>query len=208
MLGSGIALFGGSFNPIHHGHLIVARSVAEHLDISKVILIPSASPPHKQGSTELAEARHRLEMVRAAVGGERLFEVSDIEILRSGPSYTIHTVQAFRQSLGSSVPLYWIIGADSLLELGTWYRIRELADACRIITAARPGLESPDLAMLEPMLTPEQIRRLVLGILPTPRIDISSTDIRRRIREGRSIRYLVPRPVAEYIEAQRLYRQS
>lgn len=207
MLGGGVALYGGSFNPVHHAHLIAARAVAENLSISRVILIPSATPPHKQSSSDLADAGHRLEMVRLAIAGEPLFEASDIEIRRSGPSYTIHTVEAFRKTLGGSVPLYWIIGADSLIELGTWYRICELVDLCRIVTAARPGFEAPDLHVLEPPLTPEQTRRLREGIMATPQIDISATEIRRRIAQGRSVRHLLPDTVIDYIARQQLYRQ-
>ncbi len=208
MVGSGVALYGGSFNPVHHAHLIAARAVAENLDISRVVLIPSANPPHKQSSSDLADAGHRLEMVRLAIAGEPLFEASDIEIQRSGPSYTILTVQAFRESLGAGVPLYWIIGADSLVELGTWYRISELLDLCRIVTAARPGFDAPDLRVLEPPLTAEQTHRLREGILATPQIDISATGIRRRIGQGRSVRHLLPDAVIDYLERHQLYRGS
>lgn len=202
---SGVALYGGSFNPLHIGHLLVARAVAERLRVAKVILIPSANPPHKSGHGDLADATHRLEMVRLAVARDRDFEVSDIEVRRSGPSYTILTVQEFRRELGDDVPLYWIIGGDSLPELATWYQIRRLTELCRIVTAVRPGYEEPDLTALEAVLPPEQIQRLREGVLPTPRIDISATDIRRRVREGRPVRYLVPTEVEEYIRQHRLY---
>jgi nicotinate-nucleotide adenylyltransferase len=145
-------------------------------------------------------------MVRLAVEGEPGLEVSDIELLRSGPSYTFLTVEEFRRSTGPGVPLYWIVGGDTLPELYTWYRIRELVDLCQIVTAVRPGYDAPDLSPLARVLSPGQIAGLRESILPTPRIDISATEIRRRVREGRSIRYLVPEPVREHIEAQRLYR--
>ena len=202
---SGVALFGGSFNPIHTGHLIIARSVAEMRDLSRVILIPSANPPHKTDQ-DLADAADRLEMVRLAVEDEAGLEASDIEIKRDGPSYTVLTVEAYRQSLGPNVVIHWIIGADTLSELHTWYRLSELAEMCRIVTAARPGFESPDVSQLSASLSPQQIKRLRNGILPTPRIDISATDIRARAREGRSIRYLVPDAVQEYITTGGLYR--
>jgi nicotinate-nucleotide adenylyltransferase len=200
-----VALFGGSFNPIHHGHLIVAQAVAEQLQADRMVLIPSASPPHKQARTDLAEAWRRLRMVQLAIEGEGSVEASDIEIRRTGPSYTFDTVSAFREQLGAAATIYWIIGGDSLPELHTWYRARELVDACTVVTAVRPGFEAPDLAVLEPTLTAEQVKRLFRNILPTPRIDISGTDIRRRVSERRSIRYLVPEPVREYIEQERLY---
>jgi nicotinate-nucleotide adenylyltransferase len=204
-MASGIALFGGTFDPIHHGHLIVARAVLEQLGYERLVLIPSPNPPHKVGR-ELSDASHRLEMARVAVEGEPRFEVSDCEIRRAGLSYTILTVEAFRQSIGADGPLAWIIGGDSLPELYSWYRISELVDACRIVTAVRPGYEVPDLAPLRRTLSDEQIERLRGDILPTPSIDISSTNIRRRVREGRSIRYLVPDAVRAYIEQHGLYK--
>lgn len=206
MADGGTALFGGSFNPIHHGHLIVARAVAERLGVSRTVFVPSAQPPHKRGAG-LASAADRLEMARLAVQGEAGFEVSDVEILRSGPSYTFLTVSDYRRALGADGPLFWIIGADTLPELHTWYRIRELVELCRIVTAARPGYEEPDLSSLAQVLSGEQVARLREGILSTPRIDISATGIRQRVREGRSIRYLVPDSVREYIQRGGLYRE-
>lgn len=206
-MNAGTALFGGSFNPIHHGHLIVARAVAERLGVARIVLVPSAQPPHKRGG-ELAPAEDRLQMARLAVEGEQRLEVSDVEVRRRGPSYTFLTVEEYRQSLGPDVPLFWVIGGDTLPELHTWYRIRELVDICQVVTAVRPGYEDPDLSALARVLSEEQIRRLCVAILPTPRIDISATDIRRRVREGRSIRYLVPEPVRAYVDHRGLYRPA
>ncbi len=200
-----IALFGGSFNPVHHGHLIVARAVIEMLDLEKVVFIPSANPPHKQ-EAGLADARDRLEMVRQAIRDEPGLDVDDIEIRRTGPSFTILTVQEYRRQLPPDAPLYWIIGGDTLPELPTWYRAGELVDLCRIVTAVRPGFETPNLTELERLLTGPQMTALKEGILTTPRIDISATDIRTRIAEGRSIRYLVPEVVREYIHEHDLYQ--
>lgn len=207
MAHEGVVLFGGSFNPIHNGHLIVARSVAERLGSNRVVLIPSASPPHKNES-DLAEAGDRLEMARLAVAEEPGFETSDIEIQRSGPSYTVLTIEAYRKHLGPEVPLYWLIGADTLPELHAWYRVGALVDLCRIVVAARPGFESPDLSQLSSHLSATQIQRLREGVMATPHIDIAATDIRRRLREGLSIRYLVPEPVNEYIIRRKLYRRT
>jgi nicotinate-nucleotide adenylyltransferase len=203
-MAKGIALFGGTFDPIHHGHLIAARAVMEQLDYERVVFIPAPNPPHKVGHG-LSDAADRLEMVALAIAGEPRLEVSDIEIRRAGLSYTILTVEAYRQAVGPEVPLAWIIGGDSLPELHTWYRVRELVDACRIVTAVRPGYEKPDLEPLRQVLSAEQVRRLSADVLTTPRIDISATDIRRRRRAGQSIRYLVPEAVAAYIEKRGLY---
>jgi nicotinate-nucleotide adenylyltransferase len=205
MSDTGIALYGGSFNPIHHGHLIVAQAVAERLGVGRLVLIPSASPPHKHGE-DLAPAEHRLAMARLAVADDPSFEVSDVEVRRSGPSYSFVTVEEYRRAAGPDVPVFWVIGADTLPELHTWYRIREMAELCRIVTAVRPGYERPDLSPLSRVLSDDRVRQLTEAVLPTPRIDISATDIRQRVRAGKSIRYLVPEPVREYIERQGLYR--
>ncbi len=205
MARGGVLLYGGSFNPIHNGHLIVARAVAEELGVERTILIPSAAPPHKAGS-DLASPEHRLAMVHLAIADEPAFEVSDIELRREGPSYTLLTVQAYRQQVGPDVPLYWLIGGDTLPELHSWYHIAELVDLCRIVTAVRPGFETPDFSTLFGCLSLAQIQRLRESILSTPRIDISATQIRARVREGKSIRYLVPESVADYIAQEQLYR--
>lgn len=200
-----VGLYGGSFNPIHNGHLIVARAVAERLHLDRVILLPSARPPHKW-DRQLLDAGHRAEMVRQAIKAELLFEFSDYDLTRDGPSYTIDTVTHFRELLGPHVELHWIIGADSLAELTTWYRVSDLVDACRIVTAARPGWDTIDWTPLRTVLSDAQVATLQADVLQTPRIDISSTDIRRRVREGQSIRDLVPDAVQKYIETRALYR--
>jgi len=199
-----IGLFGGSFNPVHVGHLIVARSLAERLGLEKVFLIPAAAPPHKPAGA-LAPASDRLEMVRLAVRGEPLFEPSDCELRRPGPSYTIHTVEEFQRILPRGTEIYWIIGADTLPDLVNWYEAERLVDLCTIVTAWRPGWERIDFDLLGKRFTPAQIEKLKKGVVHTPCIEISSTDIRRRLAEGRSIRYLVPEAVAEYIYRRGLY---
>jgi nicotinate-nucleotide adenylyltransferase len=205
-MGAGIGLFGGTFNPVHIGHLIIARAALEHLGLERMVLIPSANPPHK-GPQGVADAEDRLAMLRLAVADEADFDVSACEIERPGPSYTIDTVAFFRKELGDRAELYWLIGADSLSELASWHRVVELVGMCQIVTAARPGWESPDLSALTERVGERQVRRLRDGILPTPRIDISASEIRRRVRQGRSVRWLVPMAVAQYIDRLGLYRE-
>jgi nicotinate-nucleotide adenylyltransferase len=147
-------------------------------------------------------------MLRLAVADEPLFELSDHDLTRSGPSYTVDTVAHFREELGLDVTLHWLIGADSLAELTNWYRVRALVDSCRIVTAARPGWDHIDFGVLRTRLSEDQIASLQAGMVDTPRIDISATDVRRRVRQGKSIRYLVPEPVREYIESRGLYRDE
>jgi len=199
-----LALFGGSFDPIHCGHMIVARAIAEQAGLSRVILLPSANPPHKNPGG-LLDADHRAAMVQLAIAGEPLFEFSDFDLTRPGPSYTIDTVLHFRQRLGLGVDLCWIIGADSLPELSGWRRIAALVDSCRVLTAARPDQGPMQWERLRPSLTDRQIDKLVAGVLESPMVDISSTVIRTRRRQGKSIRYLVPDSVHAYIERHQLY---
>jgi nicotinate-nucleotide adenylyltransferase len=200
-----VLLFGGSFDPVHFGHLIVSRCVAETQGIDRVVLIPGAHPPHKQ-ERRLAPAEDRLAMCRLAVAGDPCFEVSDWEARQTGLTYTLHTVEHFRAELPPDTQLYWLVGMDSLAELGTWHRVGELVERCTVVTAARPGYENPDWAALAGPLTADQIERLRRQVVESPRIDISATEIRARIRTARSIRYLVPEAVQRHIEVRTLYR--
>lgn len=203
-----IGLFGGSFNPIHFGHLIPAQAAAEQLGLDKLIFVPSAVPPHKAAAAGLAPAEHRLEMVRRAIADVPLFDVSDIELKRPGPSYTIDTIVAFRREYGLDVMLHWLIGADSLADLAAWHRAGELVDACRIVTLARPGWTiDAAIARLRDRLSEEQIARLAAGVLSTPLIEISATAIRHRVAAGKSIRFLLPGVVRHYIQQNGLYRK-
>ena len=201
-----VGLLGGSFDPIHNGHLSIARAVAERLALDRVIFLPSANPPHK-AADRLSDAGHRAAMVRLAIAGEPLFDFSDYDLTRSGPSYTIDTVAHFHRLLGPDVGLFWIIGGDSLTELAAWHRVRDLVDDCRIVTAGRPGWTTTDWSRLQTVLTNEQITRLRADVLDTPLVDISSTDIRNRVRQSQSIAHLVPEEIRCYIDVQRLYRK-
>jgi len=204
-----ILLFGGSFNPIHHGHLIVARHAAETLGLNRVILMPSALPPHKP-SAGLAPASDRLAMCQLAVENDPQFEVSDWEIRREGPNYTLETIRHFRESGYEPADVHWLIGMDSLHELGTWYRATELVDECTIVTVARPGAAHPTRAALRKTFGSAQADRLLARIVDGPHIDIASTDIRARTASGAGIRYLVPESVRAFIGERGLYaaRQS
>lgn len=216
-----IVLFGGTFNPIHHGHLIVARAVAEYFHFDRITFVPAAVPPHKplpgeggQGPAQgivRASPDDRLEMVRLAIEGEKLFEVTDIELKRPQPSYTFDTLMAFREEHGLEAQLHWVIGADMLDELGTWHRADEVVDMATIITAARPPWSARLEGILEKLrvrFSPDQVARLAAATAPTPLIDITSTQIRHRIRRKRSINFLTPECVVTYIQNRRLYAAS
>ncbi|MFQ5591706.1 MAG: nicotinate-nucleotide adenylyltransferase [Phycisphaerae bacterium] len=200
-----IALYGGSFNPIHHAHLIIAREIAERLELNRVVFLPSARPPHKGAETLIAPA-HRAEMVKLAIHSEPMFEFSDFDLARDEPSYTIDAVMHFRAVYGDEAELFWIIGADSLAELITWHRVGELVDACEIITASRPEWEDIPWDALATALGPDQIKAIKKHMLRTPLLELSSTVIRRRLRMGLSVRYMVPDSVLGYINKHAICR--
>lgn len=199
-----IGLYGGSFDPIHHGHLISARSLAERLDLERVLLIPAARPPHKP-NIEMTAIEHRLAMATLAVDGDPLFDVLDIEAHRDGPSFTIDTVDQLQAELGAGTTLFWFIGGDTLPQLPTWHRVRELVQRVTIVTATRPGWNPPDAQVLADAVGLDAARALLDQCESTPSIGISATNIRFRCAEGRSIRYLTPPNVEDYIVSNRLY---
>ncbi len=205
MMNERIGLFGGSFDPIHHGHLIMARAMAERLRLARVILLPSAQPPHKQADS-LAPATHRTEMVRLAIEHDPLFQLSDHDLSRTGPTFTVDTVQHFRDHYGPTTPLFWIIGADSLAELTTWRDVPGILARCEIATATRPGSDPLDWDALGAAIGRSLVERVRSHVHETPAIGISSTDIRRRVAGGLSIRYFVPGAVNRYITQNDLYR--
>ena len=197
--------FGGSFNPIHHGHLLAARAVAERENYSRVILIPSSQPPHKPKTADLAEARHRLEMCRLAIAGEDQFGVDDLELARTGPSYTIHTARQLAQRApagsgsGGVRKAHWLIGADMLNSLPSWHEPQALLREVHFVILTRPGW-SLDWASMPP-----EYRHLADQVVTGPLMTLSGTEIRRRVSTGQSIAYFTPPAVCEYIRQNRLY---
>lgn len=202
-----MVLYGGSFDPIHHGHLISARAVAERLGAERVILIPTHIPPHKRAS-QLTPVAHRVTMCRLAIEDDPLFEVDDWETTQSGPSYSLFTVQRFREMNATGTRLYFLIGMDALADLASWHQVGKLANLCTFVTARRPDVPRFDTAALSGALAPEQLREIEAHILDTPLIDIRATEVRRRAAAGQSIRYFVPDAVMRYIELHGLYRGS
>jgi nicotinate-nucleotide adenylyltransferase len=184
-----IGIMGGTFDPIHHGHLILARDAREELELQRLILVPNFLSPHKTGRFA-APAEARAEMVRAAIEGEEGLEMDDIEVRRGGTSYTIDTILHLRE-LHPEADLYLLIGEDNLAEFHTWRQVDELRLMVQMVVLAR-GAES----VPHPYVTLRQRR-----------VDISSTDIRERVAKGQSIRYLVPERVLHIIENHQLYRE-
>jgi nicotinate-nucleotide adenylyltransferase len=191
-----IGIFGGTFNPPHLGHLIVAESVCEQLRCDTILFIPSANPPNKS-ETSVAAAADRLHMTRSAVEGNSRFAVSDIEAQRGGLSYTIDTVMALAD-IYTKASLSLIIGADNLLEFQTWKSPDEILSHVTLVAMTRPGYAVPqDHGKFSKIAT----------FVNVPQINISGTEIRRKIKMGRSIRYLVPNVVEEYIRQRGLYKE-
>jgi len=199
-----IGLYGGSFNPIHLGHLIVAQSIAETARLDQVIFLPSHAPPHKSHE-QLLDAAHRAAMVRLAIEGEPLFTCSDYDLTRSGPTFTIDTVLHFRRKFPPPTELCWLIGGDSLRDLVNWKRLSDLVESCTLLTALRTGFTHVDWSPFQSLIGDAGIRRLQDGMLMTPVVEISSSDIRRRLKERKSIRYLIPENVRDYIASHHLY---
>lgn len=200
-------LYGGTFDPIHIGHLHVARHAARLLGADRVVLVPTGSPPHK-GRRTFATGAQRLEMVRLAVAGDPLFEVSDIEVARPGASYTYDTVTELLAGPHAGDSLVLLLGQDALALLPSWHRIRELAPRVGFAVVPRPGAPEPDWPRLEEILGAEGVERLRALWLPVPLLDVASSDLRARRADGRSVRCRVPDPVADYIEERGLYLPS
>jgi len=200
-----IGLLGGSFNPIHVGHLVLAEEARERLGLERVLFVPNRLPPHKPAD-DMASPADRLHMVRLAVADNERFEACDIELRRDGPSYSLHTVEQLQKESANTLDIHFLIGADTLPELPTWYHVSELAALCKFVVFSRPGGSLDDLAPLRGVLSEEQIAAIASRRLEMPLIGVSSTEIRRRVREGRSIRYLVPEAVRRYILERGLYR--
>jgi nicotinate-nucleotide adenylyltransferase len=186
---------GGTFDPIHIAHLIIAERALDQLGLDRVIFVPSARPPHKREDA-VTSVEHRLEMVRLAIEGNERLELSDIEVRRPEPSYTIETVRQFARELGEDETLHFIMGADSLAQFFTWKDPQALLEACEFVVVPRPGV---DFEESDPRIR-ERAR-----VLESPLMEVSSSDIRASVRAGRSIRYLVPDPVEVYIREKNLY---
>lgn len=196
-----IGILGGTFDPIHYAHLAIAEEARAVLGFERVLFVPAAQQPFK-GDEQVATPQQRLEMARLACASNPAFEVSPIEIERAGPSYTVATLRELRDAgLGE---LSFILGADAAVELYRWHAAREIVALARIVAVGRPGA-ALDVAALDRNLPGLGAR---LTVLEGPRLEISSTDLRRRVAEGRPIRYQTPDSVAEYIATHGLYQRG
>ncbi len=224
-----IALFGGTFDPIHRGHIVVARAAAAKFNLKQVWFITADIPPHKQ-KTPITSFFHRYAMVSLAVAGEKeflpsLLEAPNLEAPQRTPSYSIDTVRRVKKSLGKSDHLYFLIGMDAFKDIAKWHKAEELLAECDFIVAARPGFSLADVAssLPEKLRPPATVTKLfrkekmtgplvlpgaTLHMIPETHENVSATQIRAAVGRGGALKRLVSEPVAEYIVKERLYRKA
>ena len=196
-----IGVLGGTFDPVHNGHLIVAEEVKTRLNLVEIIFVP-AGQPWLKAERPISPAEHRLQMLRLAIADKPYFKLSSIEIERTGPSYTVDTITELRGQLGSEDELFFILGWDSLAELPQWREPSRLIKMCYLVAVPRPGYPRPKLKALEVIIRGLSQRVM---LMKKPEIDISASAIRDRVAQGLSIRHLVPGPVDRYIKQHGLY---
>jgi nicotinate-nucleotide adenylyltransferase len=196
-----IGVFGGSFNPVHIGHLIIAEFVREHFHLEKVLFVPAKNPPHKE-SVDNQTSQHRYNMVQIAITDNTFFDVSSIELNRDGPSYTSDTLQELK-SLCPGKKLYFICGADSIVNIKTWHSIGSIFENADMIVVNRPDVNKADVKNISEWLIDRY--NASIRFYDMPGIEISSTIIRKRIKDGLSVRYMVPERVLKYIQLHGLY---
>jgi nicotinate-nucleotide adenylyltransferase len=197
-----VGVFGGTFDPIHIGHLASAEDAAHTLSLDRVLFVPNRQPPHKLDQ-QVADTAHRVAMVERAIEENPLFEMSPMELKRDGPSYSLDTLRELRTQLGKGTDLYFLIGCDALAEFHTWHEPQALLKEFQIVVMERPTEASVDWAALErhfPSIRQETT------VIPVVQLQISSSDIRQRVKEGKPIRYYVPETVRLYIEDHSLYK--
>ncbi len=196
-----IGVLGGTFDPVHNGHLILADVAEENLNLSEILFIP-AGQPWLKAERVITPAEHRLQMLRLALDGRPRFRISEMEIERPGPTYTIDTINALKSGPYAEDELFFILGQDTLMQIPQWHDVADLIQLCHLVAAPRPGVKKPDFKALQAEV-PGIKQRIML--MKEPKVDINATDIRERVAKGLSVRHLVPEPVNRYIKEQKLY---
>ncbi len=199
-----IGVLGGTFDPIHVGHLLVAEEARAKLELAEVLFVP-AGEPWLKANNAISPAKHRVEMVRLAIAGKPYFKLSTMEIERAGPTYTVDTIAELGAQLGAGDELFFILGWDNLNQLPRWREPSRLVKLCRLVIVPRVDSPIPDLGSLEAAI-PGLSRRVIR--LDEPRIDVNASEIRRMVAKGLSIHKLVPEAVERYIREQRLYAKG
>ncbi len=195
-----LGVFGGTFDPVHYGHLVAAEEVRYRLRLDKVLFVPAGMPPHKLDH-DITPTRHRVAMLELAIASNPGFALSRVDIDRHGPCYTVDTLALLHEEYGPGAELFFLMGMDSLADILTWKDPERLIRLARIVVVGRPGFQA-DVDELDKVL-PGAAERIC--IVDTPLMEVSSSDIRQRVREGAPIRYQVPEAVEAYIRAHRLY---
>ncbi len=209
-----VGIFGGTFDPVHFGHLRIAEEIRETFSLERIYFVPARVPPHKKGR-EIADATERFHMVKSAVRGNRFFRVSDIEIRREGPSYTIDTLTYYEKKFRK---LYFLVGADAFAEIETWHLYPELFSHADFVVLTRPSGVGRTIPEMLPMRLKRDMKKIgktlcvhksgrMIHLHRVTPIHISSTEIKELLKTGRSIRYLVPASVEKIITDRGLYRQ-
>ncbi len=196
-----VGVFGGTFDPVHVGHLIAAERATELLHLDKMLFVPAGEPWFKAGEP-VTDAGHRLNMVRLAVESNPRFSVSDVEVVRPGPSYTIDTLEKLHEDAPPGTEFFLVLGLDALAEIHRWRSPERVFELATVVGVSRPGAEF-DSAILRDIF-PSAAERVIM--LDVPMVDVGATELRRRAAEGNSLRYLVPDSVERYIREHGLYR--
>jgi len=202
-----IVLFGGTFDPIHLGHTTVAADAVEYIGAEKIVFIPAKRSPLKS-CYPIASDDDRLKMISLAIAGSESFQLSDCELNKPGPSYTLETVRQFQADCGVDTLIYWLTGADSVNELVRWYGIAELIDSCILSVMYRAGCKRPDFAGFTDVLGSGRIEKLQRNVIKTSLIDISSSRIRSGLAAGEDVTDMLHPAVADYIRKHRLYQSD
>jgi len=197
-----VGILGGTFDPVHRGHLALAKTALDQLGLDKVLFVPARDPWMKTGRRKVTAAKHRLAMLELAISGKPRFEISRVDLEQPGKTYAVDTVAAVRKELGAEADLYFIMGADSLTDLHLWKEPGKLAAMCRLAVAGRPRVSAPDVARLEKMVPGIGERIVFLNMAP---VDASSTGIRERLESGSPAGRAVPVIVGSYIKERGLY---
>ena len=200
-----LGIFGGSFDPIHYGHLLLAEYCRESCDLDRVLFIPASMSPHKVGRRPASDSA-RIEMLHLAIAGQAAFEASRIEIDRGGVSFSVDTLEAIHAEQPTA-ELFFMMGADSLVDFGTWRSPKRICELAIPIVVARPGINLPNLDLISPFVDDRRLEKIQACQVIMPQIGLSSSEIRSRTAAGKSIRYQTPRAVEKYIETHNLYRE-
>lgn len=198
-----IAIMGGAFDPIHYGHLVTAQAVYDNFDVDRVVIMPLGDAPHKEMNG--AAAAQRYEMAEAAVKDNPAFAVSPMEVNRAGKTYTVDTISEIKR-INPGLTIYFVMGADEIQSIETWRQPERLLKLCSIIAVTRPGFDTAHIKQIIGRV--KEKYGCEIYFLEVPSLDISSTDLRERIKEGRAVRYLMPHEAEKYIDEHDLYKEG